>query len=69
MTTADLCPERDEGLDEDRGLDRHVQAARVPASGLVPPYYSRVAMRPGISFSAVPISLRPQAVRSRSATL
>ena len=44
-------------------------AIRAPASGRVPPYSSRMAMRPGISFSAMPISLRPQSARSRSATL
>ena len=68
----DLGAERRERLDEHRGLDRHVEAAgdaralerlrlrRTPA---------RSAIRPGISFSAMPISLRPQSARSMSATL
>src|SRR5688500_4501969 len=41
---------------------------RAPASGLAAAYSSRIAMRPGISVSAMAISLRPQAGRPRSAT-
>src|SRR5579862_37722 len=43
-------------------------ATRAPFSGLAPEYSSRIAMRPGISVSAIAISLRPQAARLRSAT-
>jgi hypothetical protein len=42
---------------------------RAPASGLAAEYSSRIAMRPGISVSAMAISLRPQAASPRSATL
>ena len=43
-------------------------AMRAPASGLAAAYSSRVAIRPGISVSAMAISLRPQSARARSAT-
>ena len=42
---------------------------RAPASGLLSPYSSRMAIRPGISCSARVISLRPKSARERSATL
>jgi hypothetical protein len=42
---------------------------RTPASGFDGAYFSRIAMRPGISFSAMEISLRPQSARERSRTL
>ncbi len=42
---------------------------RAPVSGLLSPYCARIAMRPGISFSAREISLRPKAASPRSATL
>ncbi len=42
---------------------------RAPASGLRGPYFSRVAMRPGISFSAISISRRPQSASPMSLTL
>src|SRR5689334_4648871 len=41
---------------------------RAPASGFAFEYSSRIAMRPGISVSAIWISLRPQAASARSAT-
>ncbi len=44
-------------------------AMRAPASGLLSPYSSRSAIRPGISSSAIRISLRPQAASEMSATL
>ena len=40
-----------------------------PFNGLEPPYFSRRAMRPGISSSEISISLRPKAARPMSATL
>ena len=42
---------------------------RAPASGLAAENSSRIAMRPGISVSAIWISLRPHAASARSATL
>src|SRR5579872_1235381 len=42
---------------------------RTPASGFATAYLRRMAMRPGISYSAMEISLRPQSARERSATL
>ncbi len=42
---------------------------RAPASGALPWYSSRNAIKPGISTSARSISLRPQAARDRSFTL
>src|SRR5262245_56500616 len=44
-------------------------ATRAPVRGLVWPYFLRRAIRPGISFSASMISLRPQSARERSFTL
>ncbi len=44
-------------------------AMRAPARGLEVPNSSRRAIRPGISFSAISISLRPNSARERSATL
>src|SRR5262249_43081336 len=41
---------------------------RAPRSGCSGPYSSRVAMRPGISVSAMAISLRPQSPRLTSLT-
>src|SRR4051812_1920937 len=42
---------------------------RTPASGRCGAYFSRMAIRPGISCSATEISLRPQSARVISATL
>ena len=42
---------------------------RAPASGCLPAYSARRAIRPGISTSARAISLRPQSASARSATL
>ena len=39
---------------------------RAPASGLLRPYFSRVAIRPGISCSAMVISLRPNSASEMS---
>ena len=44
-------------------------AMRAPLSGCRAPYSSRSAIRPGISFSAIAISLRPHSARPMSATL
>ena len=44
-------------------------AMRAPVSGLDWPYFLRRAIRPGISFSASMISLRPSSASDRSATL
>jgi hypothetical protein len=44
-------------------------ATRAPASGLAGPYLERVAIRPGISFSAISISRRPQSASEMSFTL
>jgi len=41
---------------------------RAPLSGRLAAYSSRIAMRPGISVSAIAISLRPQSASARSAT-
>ncbi|OPZ04352.1 MAG: hypothetical protein BWZ09_01856 [Alphaproteobacteria bacterium ADurb.BinA305] len=41
---------------------------RAPFSGWLAAYSSRIAIRPGISVSAMRISLRPQAASARSAT-
>jgi hypothetical protein len=43
-------------------------AIRAPLSGFSARYSSRMAIRPGISVSAMTISLRPQAASARSAT-
>src|SRR5580704_1331116 len=42
---------------------------RTPESGFSTAYFRRMAIRPGISYSAMEISLRPQSARERSATL
>ncbi len=42
---------------------------RTPSSGFSPAYLRRSAIRPGISDSAIVISLRPQSASDRSATL
>src|SRR3954463_14932281 len=42
---------------------------RTPASGLPGAYFSRIAINPGISFSAMEISLRPQSASVMSRTL
>jgi len=42
---------------------------RTPANGLEGAYFSRIDIRPGISFSASEISLRPHSARERSRTL
>jgi hypothetical protein len=44
-------------------------AIRAPFKGWLGPYFSRMAMRPGISCSASSISFRPKAAREMSATL
>src|SRR5258708_32257148 len=44
-------------------------AIRAPLSGLVGPYFFRSAIKPGISFSASSISLRPHSARLMSLTL
>src|SRR3569832_544725 len=43
-------------------------ATRAPFSGCLAAYSSRIAIRPGISVSAMRISLRPQSARNRTAT-
>ena len=43
-------------------------AMRAPRSGWPGPYSSRVAIRPGISDSAIEISLRPQSASPMSFT-
>ncbi len=40
-----------------------------PASGLLPVYFARMAIRAGISVSAMSISRRPHSAREMSATL
>ena len=49
-----------QGLDQNRGLDRHVQGASNAGAleGFSLPYFSRNAIRPGISVSAMSSSLR-----------
>src|ERR1035438_7326235 len=42
---------------------------RTPASGLEAAYFRRIDIRPGISYSAMLISLRPHSASERSATL
>ena len=42
---------------------------RAPSSGFCAAYFSRVAINPGISFSAISISLRPKSARVISLTL
>jgi hypothetical protein len=43
-------------------------AMRAPRSGCAFPYSSRTAIRPGISVSAIEISLRPHSARPMSLT-
>ena len=69
---AHLGAERDERLDQHRGLDRHVQRAgdRARPSAAARRRTPRaIAIRPGISCSARRISLRPNSASERSATL
>ena len=40
-----------------------------PSSGFSGPYFSRVTIKPGISFSAMPISLRPKSANSMFRTV
>jgi hypothetical protein len=42
---------------------------RTPASGFCGAYFSRIAIRPGISFSAMEISFLPKSANEMSATL
>src|SRR5438270_2172687 len=42
---------------------------RTPASGFCGAYFSRIAISPGISFSAIEISFRPKSARPMSLTL
>ena len=51
---AHVGAERDERLDQHRGLHGHVEGAHdlAPFSGCCAPYSSRIAIRPGISCSA-----------------
>src|SRR5437868_12948063 len=42
---------------------------RTPASGFWGAYFSRIAIKPGISFSAIEISFRPKSARLMSLTL
>src|SRR5713226_2907707 len=44
-------------------------AIRAPRSGWIAAYSSRIAMRPGISVSAMAISFRPQSASEKLATL
>ena len=70
-----LCPPHvraqfDQGFDEHRRLDGHVQGAHDPRAGqrLRGAVFLLVAIRPGISFSAIAISLRPKSARLMSFT-
>ena len=56
------APSFDQGLDQHGGLDGHVQqpVMRAPGERLARPYFSRMAIRPGISCSAISISRRPR---------
>jgi hypothetical protein len=58
---ADVGAERLQRLDQNRGLDRHVQRAGDARAleRLRSPNSSRQAIRPGISVSAISISVRP----------
>src|SRR3982074_1107785 len=47
--------------------DEPVRRAR--ARGLLGAYFSRIAINPGISFSAIEISFRPKSANEMSATL
>src|SRR5205085_12645498 len=42
---------------------------RTPASGFWGAYFSRIAIKPGISFSAIEISFRPKSAKPMSLTL
>ena len=42
---------------------------RAPFNGCLGPYSSRVAIRPGISVSAIEISLRPNSASEMSLTM
>ena len=42
---------------------------RTPASGFWGAYFSRIAINPGISFSAIEISFRPKSANEMSLTL
>ena len=42
---------------------------RTPRNGCAAVYFRRIAINPGISASAMEISLRPHSARERSATL
>ncbi len=44
-------------------------AMRAPLSGCLAPYSSRIAIKPGISLSAIESSRRPQSASDKSATL
>jgi hypothetical protein len=44
-------------------------AMRAPFRGCLGPYSSRTAIRPGISVSAIEISLRPKSARPMSFTM
>ena len=50
-------------------LDGVQPVRRTPSSGFLPLYSSRKDIRPGISVSAIAISLRPQSAKAMSATL
>ena len=62
----------DQGLDQHRGLNGHVQRAgdadALEGLGRTA-YFLRMDIRPGISNSAIEISLRPQSARFMSANL
>jgi len=60
---ANIGAERPSCFDQNGGLDRHMERARDPCTleRLGRPYSARVAIKPGISVSAMAISLRPQA--------
>ena len=69
---AHLGAERDQRLDQHRGLHRHVQRTGDPRAGerlRCRRTRARIAIRPGISCSARVISLRPKSASDRSATL
>ena len=68
---AHVGAERLQRLDQHGGLDRHVQRAGDARAleRLAFANSSRMAIRPGISVSAILISLRPQSARDRSATM
>ena len=68
---AHLGAERLQRLDQHRGLDGHVQRAGDARAlqRLRRANSSRIAIRPGISVSAMSISLRPQSASAMSATM